>query len=109
MIASELSTWEQKKKFHAMCRDFEKQIPVWCEMNMDAEDWKRLFLAGQFGQKVVPNPIGIGFLVMNNKRIRGSEKMDLCDVITAMLAFGNERGVQWTDPEWQAYLKDIAA
>lgn len=107
MNVHELKSNEQSKKFHAMCRDFARQIPVWCEMQMSDEDWKRLFLAGACGQKIVPNPIGEGFIVMNTKRIRGIEKATLAEVITAMLAFGNERGVEWSDPEWQSYLAEM--
>lgn len=101
-------TWEQVKRFHAMVRDIARDIPVWCEMRMDEKDWKRLLLAGAFGQKVVPNPIGEGFLIMNNKRIRSSEKPDLSQIIEQMMAFGNERGVRWTDPQWQALVREAA-
>jgi hypothetical protein len=103
-VIDELNSWEQKKRFHAMVRDIASHIPVWCEMRMDEEDWKRLLLAGAFGQKIVPNPIGDGFLVMNNKRVRDMPKPNMTDLITQILAFGNERGVEWTDPEWQSYL-----
>lgn len=99
-------SWEQKKRFHAMVRDITRHIPVWCEIPMDEEDWKRLVLAGAYGQKVVPSPFGNGFVIMNNKRVKGMEKPNMTDLITQMLAFGNERGVEWTDPEWQAYLKE---
>ena len=100
---------DQCRKWHAMVMDISRHIPVWCEMRMDEEDWKRLLLAGAFGQKVVPNPINAGFLVMNNRRVRDMEMPPMSELITQTLAFGNERGVQWTDPEWQAYLKEIAA
>jgi hypothetical protein len=102
----ELNTWEQKKRFHAMVRDFAEQIPIYCDLEMSEEDWKRLFIGGSLGQKIVPNPIGVGFVVMNNHRIRNMPKINMTDLITQMLAFGNERGVQWTDPEWQAYIKE---
>lgn len=98
---------DQCKKFHAMVRDVARHIPVWCEMRMDEEDWKRLLLAGAFGQKVVPNPIGSGFLVMNNRRVRDMPMPSMAELITQVLAFGNERGVEWSDPEWQAYLREI--
>lgn len=101
-------SWEQVKRFHAMVSDISRDIPVWCEMPMDKEDWKRILLAGAFGQKVVPNPIGEGFLIVNNKRIRDSDKPDLSQIITQMMAFGNERGVRWTDPEWLAMMEEAA-
>jgi hypothetical protein len=101
-----ICSWEQKKRFHAMVRDIARDIPVWCEMRMDEEDWKRLLLAGAYGQKVIPNPIGDGFLVMNKARVRDMEKPNMTDLITQMMVFGNERGVQWTDPEWLALLAE---
>lgn len=103
---SEENSWEQKKRFHAMVRDIARDIPVWCEMPTDEEDWKRLLLAGAFGQKVVPNPIGDGFIVMNTKRVRGMEKPNMTELITQIMAFGNERGVRWTDPEWLALVAE---
>lgn len=96
---------DQCRKFHAMVRDIARHIPVWCEMRMDEEDWKRLLLAGAFGQKVVPNPIGAGFLIMNNRRVRDMEMPNMADLITQVQAFGNERGVDWSDPEWQAQMR----
>ena len=103
---SQERSWEQVKKFHAMCRDVARSIPVWCEMPMNDEDWKRAFLAGAFGQKIAPNPIGEGFIVMNNKRIRSSEKPDLSQIIEQIMAFGNERGVVWSDPSWLALIEE---
>lgn len=105
-MTEDLNSWEQKKRFHAMVRDIARSIPVWCEMQMDEEDWKRLLIAGAFGQKVVPNPIGDGFLVMNKSRVREMLKPNMTDLITQLLAFGNERGVEWTDPEWLALIAE---
>jgi len=34
---------------------------------MDPEDWKRIFVAAIYGQKVVPNLDGDGFVVLNTK------------------------------------------
>lgn len=106
MSAEELNSWEQKKRFHAMVRDIAAQL-LWAGEKLDEEDWKRLILAGAYGQKVMPNPFGNGFVVMNNERVRGMKMPRMADLITMMLALGNERGVEWRDPEWQAYLKEI--
>ena len=100
------NSWEQKKRFHAMVRDIARSFPTWMEIPMDEEDWKRLILAGAYGQKVVPSPFGNGFVVMNVERVKGMLLPKMTDLITQMLAFGNERGVKWTDPEWLAYLKE---
>lgn len=107
---SELNTWEQKKRFHAMVRDIAKQIPEYCGIAMDEEDWKRLLIGAAHGQHVVPNPFNPagGFMVVNKQRVRGMEKPDMTSLIDQLFAFGNERGVQWTDPEWRA-LMEMAA
>ena len=106
MRDEERNTWEQKKRFHAMVRDIAQQVE-WAGEMLDEEDWKRLILAGAYGQKVVPNPFRQGFIVMNNERVTTMRLPRMTDLITQMLAFGNERGVKWTDPEWQSYLAEI--
>lgn len=88
---------EQNKRFHAMVRDIAKQVK-WAGEYLDEEDWKRLILAGAYGQKVVPNPIRDGFIVMNNRRATGLEVEKTTDLITMLFAFGNENLVEWTDP-----------
>lgn len=80
-----------------MVRDISKQVK-WAGEYLDEEDWKRLILAGVYGQKVVPNPIGDGFIVMNNRRATGLEVEKTTDLITMLFAFGNENLVEWTDP-----------
>lgn len=97
---------EQNKKFHAMISDIADQVE-WAGEKMDAAEWKLLILAGAYGQKVVPNPFGNGFVIKNNRRSSSLWKPEMADLITQMLAFGNERGVQWSDPEWQSYLDEI--
>ena len=104
----ELNSWEQKKRFHAMCRDLSQQIPFLGQMR-DEEYWKRLVIGAACGQEIVPNPFGDGMVVMNKQRVRSMKMPTMADLITQLLAFGNEKGVEWTDPEWQAYLKEIAA
>lgn len=104
---SEINSWEQKKRFHAMVRDIARQIP-WAGEMMDEHEWKLLILAGAYGQDVVPNPLGDGFVVRNRKRVRLLPKMDMTDLITQLFAFGAEKGVEWTDPESLAMRKEAA-
>jgi hypothetical protein len=101
-----LRSIDQNKKFHAMVKDISDQVE-WAGEKMDPEDWKRLILAAAYGQKCVPNPFGGSFVVINTKRSRDLPMPSMADLITQMLAFGNERGVEWTDPEWQSYLREI--
>lgn len=109
----ELNSYEQKKKFHAMIRDIADQVE-WAGERLDEEEWKLLILAGFGGQHVVPNPLHDAadplsppFLIRNKTRTRDlpmSGDRSMTNLITQLLAFGNERGVRWTDPEWQSYL-----
>lgn len=86
-------------RFHAMCRDFAKQLE-WAGGRLDEEEWKRLWLAALFGQKVVPNPAtGIGFVVMDNKRSRRCTNAEMEQLIGEMEAFGAERGIDWSDDD----------
>lgn len=90
---------EQNRRFHAMVRDIARQVK-WAGEFLDEEDWKRLILAGAYGQKVVPNPIRDGFIVMNNRRSSGLPITDTSDLITQLLVFGFDHQVIWTDPQY---------
>ena len=89
-------TGEQNKRFHAMVRDISRQVK-WAGEFLDEEDWKRLILAGAYGQKVVPNPIRDGFIVMNNRRATGLPVESTSDLIEQLFVFGFENKVVWTD------------
>lgn len=95
----------QNARFHAMLKDIADQVE-WAGEKMDAAEWKLLILAGAYGQKVVPNPIGEGFIIKNNRRSSGLYIPEMADLITQLQAFGDERGVNWRDPSWQAYLAE---
>lgn len=94
----EIRSPEQNRKFHAMVRDIAAQVE-WAGDFMDEEDWKRLFLAAQYGQKVVPNPLDpqAKFIVVNTRRSRGLVVPEMADLIGEIQAFGDERGVRWGD------------
>jgi hypothetical protein len=62
-------TSEQNRKLHAMCQDIARQ-KKWAGEFLDVEDWKRLFVAAIYGQKVVPSLEGHGFVVLNKKTSR---------------------------------------
>jgi hypothetical protein len=102
-VSDELLTREQQKKFHAMIRDISRQVE-WAGAMMDEHEWKLIILAGAYGQHVIPNPIGDGFIVRNKRRSRDTLKPDMAQLITQLEAFGAERGVQWTDPEWRSLM-----
>ncbi len=91
-------TAEQNAKFHAMCRDFAKQMQYGGFMRTETE-WKLIFLAAKFQQDVVPNPFGFGFVVVNKARSSGLSMQKFADLLGEMEAFGNTNGIDWTDDE----------
>jgi hypothetical protein len=88
----------QNRKFHAMVRDIARQVK-WAGEFIAEEDFKRIFLAAKYGQRVVPNPFGIGFVVMNSKRSRDLTLEAMAEFITELQVFGDEQGVNWTDED----------
>jgi hypothetical protein len=107
--AEEKNSWEQKKKLHAMIRDIAQQV-VFLGRKWDEKEWKFIIFASAHGQQLVPGIFGDGRLIaVNNKRVTGLLMPTMAELITQVTAYGNEQGVRWTDPEWQAYLREIAA
>jgi len=99
---------KERRKLHAMIRDIAKQVRFdgewWSE-----EEWKLFLYAAAFGQRVVKNPFDNRTpVVLNNKRTRTSTVSDAAEFITQLYAFGNERGVKWTDPRWKAEMEAYA-
>lgn len=101
----ELRNLEQNKKFHAMVGDIAKQVQ-WAGLWWDAKDWKALVLGAKYGQIVAPNPFGHGLLVMNKERSsklkKSGDSPNMADLINELQAFGDERGVIWSDPKEKA-------
>src|SRR5689334_12133142 len=96
---TDIRSADQNRRFHAMIRDIARQVE-WAGEMMDEHEWKLLILAGAYGQKVIPNPIGDGFIIRNNRRSRSLERPEMSQLIEQLFAFGAERGVKWADPEW---------
>lgn len=96
MLEDSARTGPQNKKFHSMVRDIAEQVE-WAGERLEEEDWKRLILAGLYGQKVVPAPVGEGFVIMNNRRSRNMGKQEMADALEQLYAFGNDRGVMWSE------------
>lgn len=94
----EIRTSEQNRKFHAAIRDIAEQVQ-WAGGWMDEESWKRLVLAAAYGQRMVPNPFDpqAPFIVVNKRRSGGLVVPEMADLITQLVAFGDERGVQFGD------------
>lgn len=89
---------KEENKLHAMIRDISRQVQFDGEW-WDEKEWKLFLFAAAFGQRVVKNPFdNRSPVVLNTKRTKTSSVSDIAEMITQLYAFGNERGVKWTDP-----------
>lgn len=99
----DIRTAGQNRRLHAMLTDISEQVQ-WAGEWLDLEGWKRLTLGAFYGQLVLPNPFDerAAPVVVNKQRSstlgkRGDDSM--ADFITALQAFGDEKGVRWGDGE----------
>lgn len=90
---------DQNSKLHAMVTDISKQVQ-WAGAWMDVTDWKRLFSAALYGQKVVPSLDGQGFTVIV-RHTSDMKKKECSDLIEFISAWAAERGVVFKDEERQ--------
>lgn len=96
---------EQNRKFHAMLRDISRQVEWDGEMHDEAW-WKFLVLGAAYGQHFVRNPFGEGFVCANKRRSSHLEVPQMSELIEQLNAFGAEKNVQWTDPDWQSFVAE---
>lgn len=96
---------DQNRKFHAQLRDIARQVKWDGEMHDEAW-WKFLVLGAAYGQHFVRNPFGEGFVCANKRRSRDLEMPSMADLITQLDAFGADKGVQWSDPEYRAMMAE---
>lgn len=88
---------DQNAKFHAALEDISKQLK-WAGQSWSKDDWKFLLLGAKYGQTVGPNPFAHGLIVMNKKRSSKLSKVEMSELISEVIAFGDTEGVVWTDP-----------
>lgn len=88
---------ELTSRMHCAIRCIAKQL-TWAGERLNEEDWKRLLVAGIFGQRVLPSTTGKGFVVLDRRtgRMSGTQKYDLTEFI---YAFGAERGVVFDEQQ----------
>ena len=89
-------TLDQNAKFHAMLSDVSRAKPGGRFHTPDT--WKALFMhacshAVQFENGLNGQPFPIGF------RSSRLSKSEMADLITFMLAWGDEQGVQWSNDQ----------
>ncbi|MGB1561574.1 MAG: recombination protein NinB [Sinimarinibacterium flocculans] len=109
---------EQRKRLNAACGDLERQIRLTEDgryvhvseapfgKKLSKDDWRGMFMAVLHGMRSVPNPEGPGFIVLSRSSQRLSRKK-FQDAITLINAFGDQRGVSWTDPKWISLMKSL--
>lgn len=96
----ETRSLEQNAKMWACLTDISRQVE-WYGKRLEPEDWKHVFSASLRKLAVVPNLDGTGFVALglSTSSMTKREMIDLIDVATA---FGNERGVVWSDEHEEA-------
>lgn len=111
---------EQRKRLNAACGDLERQIRLTEDgryvhvseapfgQQLSKDDWRGMFMAVLHGMRSVPNPEGAGFIVLSRSSQRLSRKK-FQDAITLINAFGDTRGVAWTDPKWRSLMESLQA
>lgn len=84
----------QNRRLHASIRDVAEQVK-WAGDYLSTEDWKRLFCASLYGQKVIPGLLS-GFVVLTKKTSDMSIE-DVAELQDFIYAWGSEKGVNWTE------------
>lgn len=88
-------TLSQNALMWSLLSDLSKQV-IWADQKLSKQDWKWVFTAAVRKQRIVP---GIdGEMVYLGEPTSGMSKKEMSDMIDMICAFGNERGVEWTDP-----------
>lgn len=95
-------TDEQNRKMWAMLEDISSQVE-WYGQKLAEDDWKDMFTASLRRLRVVPG-IDAGTFIPLGMRTSKMRKSEMADLLTLIAAFGDERGVVWSEP-----VKDEAA
>lgn len=94
-IKPETRSSAQNRRLWAMLRDISRQVD-WYGNKLTDEEWKDVFSASLKRQKVVPGLDG-GFVVCGQRTSQMS-KREMSELQELMAAFGDERGVRWSEP-----------
>lgn len=96
-VRKETRSIVQNARLWAMLTDISKQV-VWYGRKLSPEEWKHVMSAALKKQDVVPGLDG-GFVVLGLSTSKMT-KAEMSDLQTLMEAFGAERGVKFTAPEY---------
>lgn len=94
-------TADQNRKMWAALSDIAEQVD-WHGVRPTKEEWKDILSASLRRQKVMPGIDG-GFVVVGLRTSKLSRR-DFAELITLIDAFGCERGVMWSDPEFKSLV-----
>jgi hypothetical protein len=101
---------EQNRRMWAMLNDVSRQV-LWPvdgrTVKMDAEDWKHVFTAALKKHQRVAAGIDGGFVILGQST-KSMTIAEMGDLMTLIECFGAERGVEWSDPNWQSMAKEYA-
>ncbi len=106
-MMSDTRTRDQNRLMWALLTDLSKQIewPVDGRMQLiSAEDWKHIVSAGLRHHQRVAAGIDGGFVILGQYTHKMS-KAELSELTDLILAFGAEKGVRFSAPE---YLDEMA-
>lgn len=88
---------EQNARMWALLTEVSRQVD-WYGQKLTAEEWKDVFSASLKKQKVVPGLDG-GFVILGQRTSKMSVR-EMADLMTLIEAFGAEKGVRFSAPEW---------
>ena len=96
-LTPETRSLAQNARLWAMLTDISKQVD-WYGRKLSPEEWKHVFSAALKKQDVVPGLDG-GFVVLGLSTSKMT-KAEMGDLQTLMEAFGADKGVRFTAPEY---------
>ena len=96
-VKPETRSLSQNARLWAMLTDVSEQVE-WYGRKLTPDDWKNVFTAALSKQDVVPGIEG-GFVVLG-KATSKMTKSEMAELQTLIEAFGAQRGVKFTAPDW---------
>lgn len=104
-------TREQQKALNAKCGDLARQVQwtikrpsgVECRL-IHRDDWRHIWSGIELGESYFDHPEEPGRVVTRAASSLELSVEQASNVIERITAFGNERGVVWTDPAERAAL-----
>lgn len=97
-LKPETRSTAQNARLWAMLTDISKQVD-WYGKKLSPEDWKHVFSSSLRKLDVVPNLDGTGFIALGLSTSKMT-RAEMCDMQTLMEAFGAEKGVRFTAPDY---------